>query len=303
MSLITYNQAKFIRQCLDGIVTQQTSFPMEVLIHDDASTDGTQEIIKEYAEKYPRLISPILQKENQYSKGVKIDMEYNYKRARGKYIATCEGDDFWTDPHKLQRQVDILERHADYSLCCHACSVLEEETKKLEQPPQLCGQAKGMEFDYSKKLELGWFFHTLSVVFRREMLDPNQWHMFHYYRDVHQFYYLLKQGKGYYIDQVMGTYRTHAGGVYRGMSRELQIHTDLQVFNELYAKEKDPFLKEEMETQLEELAFLCLRHHKFGSFFGYAQTLRPRPTPSMYLSTAKHIATYYMKKMTRTNEH
>ena len=298
VSLITYNQAKFIRQCLNGIVMQRTTFPIEILVHDDASTDGTQDIIKEYTARYPGLINPILQTENQYSKGVKIDMEFNYRRARGKYIATCEGDDFWTDPDKLQRQVDILEKHPDYSMCCHACAILEEETQKKTMPMPLCGDAPGMEFDYARKRKLGWFFHTLSVVFRNGLLDPGQWKEFGYYRDVHQFYYLLKHGKGYYLEDVMGTYREHAGGVYRGMDREKQIQTDLRVFDELYAREKDPLLKREMEEQLKELAFLCLRHHKVGAFFSYTSTLHPHPTCSMYLATAGQLASYYLKKMT-----
>ena len=298
VSLITYNQAKFIRQCLDGIMMQRTTFPIEILVHDDASTDGTQDIIKEYTARYPGLINPILQTENQYSKGVKIDMEFNYRRARGKYIATCEGDDFWTNPDKLQRQVDILEKHPDYSMCCHACAILEEETQKKTMPMPLCGDAPGMEFDYARKRKLGWFFHTLSVVFRNGLLDPGQWKEFGYYRDVHQFYYLLKHGKGYYLEDVMGTYREHAGGVYRGMDREKQIQTDLRVFDELYAREKDPLLKREMEEQLKELAFLCLRHHKVGAFFSYTRTLHPHPTFSMYLATAGQLASYYLKKMT-----
>ena len=298
VSLITYNQAKFIRQCLDGIMMQRTTFPIEILVHDDASTDGTQDIIKEYTARYPGLINPILQTENQYSKGVKIDMEFNYRRARGKYIATCEGDDFWTNPDKLQRQVDILEKHPDYSMCCHACAILEEETQKKTMPMPLCGDAPGMEFDYARKRKLGWFFHTLSVVFRNGLLDPGQWKEFGYYRDVHQFYYLLKHGKGYYLEDVMGTYREHAGGVYRGMDREKQIQTDLRVFDELYAREKDPLLKREMEEQLKDLAFLCLRHHKVGAFFSYTSTLHPHPTFSMYLATAGQLASYYLKKMT-----
>ena len=229
-------------------------------------------------------------------------MEFNYRRARGKYIATCEGDDFWTDPDKLQRQVDILEKHPDYSMCCHACAILEEETQKKTMPMPLCGDAPGMEFDYAQKRKLGWFFHTLSVVFRNGLLDPGQWKEFGYYRDVHQFYYLLKHGKGYYLEDVMGTYREHAGGVYRGMDREKQIQTDLRVFDELYAREKDPLLKREMEEQLKELAFLCLRHHKVGAFFSYTRTLHPHPTFSMYLATAGQLASYYLKKMTGRKE-
>lgn len=107
ITCLTYNHAPYLRQCLDGFVMQKTSFPIEILIYDDASEDGTQDIIREYERKYPDLIKPIYQTENQYSKGVKVEFVYNYPRAKGKYIAFCEGDDYWTDPNKLQKQIDF----------------------------------------------------------------------------------------------------------------------------------------------------------------------------------------------------
>lgn len=95
---------------------QKTTFPIEIIIHDDASTDGTAKIVKEYADKYPDLIVPILQTENQYSQGIKPSHKFVFPRARGKYIAFCEGDDYWTDPYKLQKQVDFLEANPDYGM-------------------------------------------------------------------------------------------------------------------------------------------------------------------------------------------
>ncbi|HHX61228.1 MAG TPA: glycosyltransferase [Epulopiscium sp.] len=98
---LAYNHEKFIRQALDGFIMQESNFPIEVLIHDDASTDDTANIIREYEKKYPEIIKPIYQTENQYSKGVGISVTYNFPRAKGKYIAMCEGDDYWTDPYYL----------------------------------------------------------------------------------------------------------------------------------------------------------------------------------------------------------
>lgn len=117
ISCITYNHEPYIRDCLEGFLMQKTNFPFEILIHDDASTDKTADIIREYEAKYPDVIKPIYQTENQYSKGVKVSLVYNYPRAKGKYIALCEGDDFWTDPDKLQIQYDFMEANPDYSLC------------------------------------------------------------------------------------------------------------------------------------------------------------------------------------------
>lgn len=115
-----FNHGKYIRDALEGFVSQKTDFPFEVLIHDDASTDDTADIIREYEERYPEIIKPIYQSENQYSQKISISITYQVPRAKGKYIALCEGDDYWTDPLKLQKQYDFLEAHPDYSLC--ACS-------------------------------------------------------------------------------------------------------------------------------------------------------------------------------------
>ena len=111
-----YNQEEQIRECLDGFVMQQTNFRFEAVVHDDASTDGTAAIIKEYAEKYPDIIKPILETENQYSKHDGSLERIMNEAATGKYVAWCEGDDCWIDPLKLQKQVDYLESHPDCML-------------------------------------------------------------------------------------------------------------------------------------------------------------------------------------------
>ncbi|MBQ6204740.1 MAG: glycosyltransferase [Prevotella sp.] len=115
---LTYNHAPYIRQCLDGFVMQKTSFYFEAIVHDDASTDGTQDIIREYEKKYPNIIKPIYQKENQYSKSKHGNItNLISSKCKGKYIAICEGDDYWTDPYKLQKQVDYLESHPKCGMC------------------------------------------------------------------------------------------------------------------------------------------------------------------------------------------
>lgn len=120
ISCITYNHENFIRDAIEGFLMQKTTFPVEILIHDDASTDNTASIVREYEEKYPQLIKPIYQTENQYSKKDGTIGRIQRGRARGKYFATCEGDDYWTDPLKLQKQVEFLEANPDCSLCFHA---------------------------------------------------------------------------------------------------------------------------------------------------------------------------------------
>ncbi len=113
----TYMHEKYLAQTLEGFLMQEVNFKFEILIHDDASKDGTQAIIKSYADKYPDIIKPILQVENQYSKGVPINETFNFPRAIGKYIALCEGDDYWVSKDKLQKQVDYMEANPDCSFC------------------------------------------------------------------------------------------------------------------------------------------------------------------------------------------
>ena len=133
VSVIAYNHEKYIRQCLDGILMQDVNFPYEVLVHDDASPDGTADIIREYEAKYPGIIKPIYQTENQYSQG-KCIFKFNFDRAHGKYLAFCEGDDYWTDPRKLQKQVDFLERHSEYIATAHRVKVISERGETIGFP-------------------------------------------------------------------------------------------------------------------------------------------------------------------------
>ena len=132
IEIITYNHAPFIRQCIEGVLMQKTTFPYELVIGEDCSTDGTREIVLDYAQKYPEIIRVITSESN-------VGAFENEKRAyfacRGKYIAICEGDDYWTDPDKLQKQVDFLEEHPDYSMCCHASKIIVENKKAK---PKLC---------------------------------------------------------------------------------------------------------------------------------------------------------------------
>lgn len=121
---LTYNQEKFIAEALESFLMQQTDFDFEVLVHDDASTDRTPEILREYAAKYPDIIKPIFQRENQFSRtGVYPIAKHVYPLAKGKYIAECDGDDYWTDPLKLQKQVDYLEANPDFVMTYHAFEI------------------------------------------------------------------------------------------------------------------------------------------------------------------------------------
>lgn len=122
-----YNHEKYIRQCLDGFIMQKTNFTYEVIIHDDASTDRTVDIIREYEAKYPNIIKPIYQTENQYSQHIPITKNYLLPKVQGKYLAWCEGDDYWTDEYKLQKQYDLMEMNPDCHMCVHRVQDVNED--------------------------------------------------------------------------------------------------------------------------------------------------------------------------------
>lgn len=168
---LVYNHEPYIRQCLEGFVMQKTNFRFEAIVHDDASTDGSAEIIREYAEKYPDIIKPIIEIENQYSKDNNSVARIMKEHLHGKYVALCEGDDYWTEPLKLQKQVDFLESHPDYSMCFHNAIVHYE---KGDQPDHLLAKFESGEYtryDIYQK----WINPTASFVFRRSILDSEMY--------------------------------------------------------------------------------------------------------------------------------
>lgn len=243
---VTYNHASFIRKCLDGFLMQETTFPVEILIHDDASTDGTVEIIREYTAKYPDKIFPLYEEDNKYSNGYagKIDL-FNYERARGKYVAYCEGDDYWTDPLKLQKQVDFMEAHPDYSVCWHRCKqwFVNSNTFVDDRCNAVIPVGKeGVEMDLNNYFS-GWYTQPLTMVFRLSMYNAHWRDQYRYYRDEHELYHLLKNGKGYLFSFFGGVYVKHGGGVYSSLSKSSQSETSLKVARELFMVNRDQFTR------------------------------------------------------------
>lgn len=172
ISCITYNHAAYIRQCLDGFIMQQTDFAYEVLIHDDCSTDGTTEIIREYAEKYPDVIKPMYETENQYSQGKPIGTSvWNLPRAKGTYVAICEGDDYWTDPLKLQKQVDILEAHSEMVCCYTNYGTVDKNNQMIEWPNHNKNISRSFTGDNFRELINGMYMQTLTILYRKDVLE------------------------------------------------------------------------------------------------------------------------------------
>lgn len=210
ISCITYNHELYIRDSLEGMLMQQCDFDFEILIHDDASTDNTQKIIKEYQEKYPNIIKPIFQKENQYSKGKRgFNATYNFTRAIGRYIALCEGDDYWTDPLKLQKQVSFLENNPSVVLCTHQVNRVNERNQFLEEVDILYKST-----EYSSLEMLHKSFRPLSMVFRRVNLTYSDDLLLAPYGDVVLIALLSQHGSAVELNFIGANYRIHEGGVY-----------------------------------------------------------------------------------------
>jgi len=163
---ITYNHELYIRQAINGFLMQKTSFPIEIIIHDDASTDNTARIIKEFEDKYPDIIVPIYQKINQYSLGIKPLQNIVWPIVRGKYIALCEGDDYWIDPLKLQKQVDFLEANPDYGLVHTSCQHTVKNKNKINQNPEIVSSG----FVFKNLLCHDFYISTLTVCARTELI-------------------------------------------------------------------------------------------------------------------------------------
>ena len=213
---LSFNHEKFIQQCLDGFLMQKTDFTYEVLIHDDASTDKTADIIREYEKKHPDIIKPIYQTENQYSKGVAVTRKFNFSRAQGDYIAMCEGDDYWTDPLKLQKQVDFLESNLDYGLCFHNVNVLTSESNTIK-PDDYSNNSP--EISTIEDLAKKNYINTLSVVLRNDFTLPTFTSGF-ISGDWALYIIQIKDRKIKRINDTMGVYRIHKGGVWSSITKD-----------------------------------------------------------------------------------
>ncbi|MBO4878236.1 MAG: glycosyltransferase [Ruminococcus sp.] len=215
---LSYNHEKYIRTTLEGFVNQKTTFRFKVVVHDDASTDGSQDIIREYAEKYPDMFDLVLQEENKYQQGIDFEDEYMFPRVEGKYVAVCEGDDYWTDPEKLQLQVDYMEKHPDCSLCVHNTDKIAED-----------GSSLGLNFNKSKKekdytvndiilAEPNSYFHFSSFMWRAEtMKRKNEAFSMGGIGDYPMKLYFGTLGYIHYIPRTMSCYRMNAVGSWSSM--------------------------------------------------------------------------------------
>lgn len=229
---LTYNHEKYIRRCIESVINQRYSFPIEYIIGEDCSTDKTREIVLEYAEKYPGLIRVIAARQN--TGGIQ-NAYRTFARARSRYIAICEGDDYWTDENKLNKQVRFLDQNSEYVLSFHDCKVIDRNG--LIVSDSKVGNVKNS--GYSKKeLCKGKLVPTLSVVLNRKKIfeqvsrdDKNK------IKNLDLFYFsmLSKYGAAYYHRDIeKGVYRIHTGGVWSQKDKVRKARSNYITFRLIY---------------------------------------------------------------------
>ena len=215
---ITYNHEKYIAQALDSFLMQETNFPFEIVVHDDASTDKTADIIREYEAKYPKIIRPIYEARNLYSINFGLLRKIMDNACKGKYIAYCEGDDYWCDPHKLQMQYEAMEAHPECSICTHVVQVISENGSYLNQQiPRKMTFTEGtinQDFIVQKILaEHKHPFQTSSYFLKKSSLTKND----SFFNapgagDQKILRVALNEGKFYFIPSIMSCYRYQSIG-------------------------------------------------------------------------------------------
>lgn len=208
----SYNHEKYIARTLSSLINQKVDFKYEILIHDDASTDKTQEIIRSFVDKYPELFHAILQKENQWSKGINFMRDIVMPYAKGKYIAVCEGDDYWLDEYKLQKQVDYMENHPECTLCfTNAMIENVQNGKKRVFVPYLPKDKdyikSGGDYDVLSIAKLSFLPYCTFLFPKSNLYKMPESFFYNYYcGDRRSTLYFTSLGYAHFIDENTGCY-------------------------------------------------------------------------------------------------
>jgi len=229
----TYNHENYIRQCLDGFVMQKTNFSFEILVHEDASTDNTSKIVKEYETHYPDLFRCVYQTENQFLKQNTL-VNILFRMARGKYIAMCEGDDYWTDPLKLQKQVDFLEANQDFAICFHKVEILNTLSNKT-----IISNKIQKSITTVKDLALGNYIYTASNVHRNRQKEIPKWFFECPVGDYPLHLLNAQYGKIKFMEDIMAVYRIHNQGIW-GTKNYQFLFVKWDKMLEILSKEFEP---------------------------------------------------------------
>lgn len=229
--ITTYNQEPYVAKAIESVLAQETNFDFEIVLGDDHSTDGTATVLAELRDRHPGTIRLILRESNVGSTANFVD---TFKRCRGEYVALIDGDDWWTDPRKLQKQVDFLDRHHDFAICGHRVEFVYEDRRSHERWYPSLGQYSPPQKEVGTlqdAIEIGAYLPTRSRVFRRALLEFPPWFLEVKLGDWALLVLLAQHGRIYEMNEVMAVQRIHASAMWSGMpetERKLQLIRSLQ---------------------------------------------------------------------------
>lgn len=236
---LVYNHEPYLRDCFEGFVMQKTSFRFVAIVHEDCSTDHSADIIREYEAKYPDIFRPIYETENQYSKpdgSLGRIMNAAIDATGAKYIAMCEGDDYWTDPYKLQKQVDFLEIHPEYVACGHRFVEYYEDTKQFSKSDHwtkvIMDDMLGIELNKVNYFQIGLLPQILTTVYRKAILEeqsPFRRINTRSQYDQTMYYALVQEAPIWIMNEQMGVYRRHSGGIATSIKGTLEAERKMYI--------------------------------------------------------------------------
>ncbi len=229
--MLTYNHAPYLQRAIEGVLMQKTNFSFELIICNDNSPDNSDEVISLFAEKYPNIIRYF---NHQKNIGFVENQRFSFEKCKGKYIAYCEGDDYWTDENKLQFQYDFLEQNPDFVMTTGRNHLLYNESNQItdDGKEKIFGDKEYI--DYTQET----FFkerptQTFTYLIRKSALDLKWIDIYPNYRDLYYFYHVLAFGKGRAFNKVFGVYRLHDGGVYSSLDIEKKLRTSIGIFKNI----------------------------------------------------------------------
>ncbi|MCX7696632.1 MAG: glycosyltransferase [Bacteroidales bacterium] len=264
--MITYNHARFIREAIESILNQNINCDFELVIGEDLSTDGTREICEDYQSKHPEIIRLLPQKK-------RLGMSRNFFRTllacRGKYIAICEGDDYWIDSSKLQKQFELMEKNSLYSMCFHNTIVIDE----IHNHKKLFGSYRRRMYE-GRDLLKEWLMATSAVFFRNVLKEPLPYFFYHAtHPDLVLFLYVSDFGPIAYIDEIMSVYRIHHSGITKTSFENNLLHYVCHI-NQIkhmigyWGEKYRPLLKKRMANYYISTSYLFIKEkRKEKAFF------------------------------------
>ena len=229
--MLTYNHAPYLKEAIEGVLMQQTDFDFELIICNDCSPDSSEQVIQPFVDKHPEIISYFRHKKNI---GFIENQRFAFKKANGKYIAYCEGDDYWTCPNKLQFQYDFLEKNLEFVMTTARNLVLHQDDGKITNDGKDLIFENKEVVDYTQET----FFNerptqTLTYLIRKDAIDLKWIDVYPNYRDLYYFYHALEFGKGRAFNKIVGVYRLHEGGVYSSLETEKKLRTSIDIFSNI----------------------------------------------------------------------